>query len=154
MHLAQALGVSPSRASRLLARRIKSRELARVGDRSGMYIRGPDWGDAPRAVARGAAPGSFWKALIEDCPRLAYVALSGLALTQLRTREQVCTVLRHLSYRRPFLIVDFQGVHSISESACHELFVRVPRSQAILVEPINLDPAIARTISRVLSCDG
>jgi len=109
MHLAQALGVSPSRASRLLARRIKSRELARVGDRSGMYIRGPDWGDVPRAVARGAAPGSFWKALIEDCPRLAYVALSGLALTQLRTREQVCTVLRH---RRPFLIVDFRGVHS------------------------------------------
>ncbi len=153
-HLAQALGVSPSRASQLLAPRIVSRELARAGEGRGLYIRGPDWGKASGAVARGAVPGSFWKALVKDCPRLAYVALSGLALTQLRTRGQVCTVLRHLSCDRPFLIVDFQGVHSISEAASHELFVRVPRSEAILVEPINLDPAIAKTIFHVLRRDG
>ncbi len=61
-HLAQALGVSPSRASQLLAPRIVSRELARAGEGRGLYIRGPDWGKASGAVARGAARGSFWKA--------------------------------------------------------------------------------------------
>jgi hypothetical protein len=153
-HLAQALRVSPGRASQLLAPRIVSRELARVGEARGLYIRGPDWGKASGAVARGAVPGSFWKALAKDCPRLAYVSLSGLALTKLRTRGQVRTALRNLCRDRPFLIVDFEGVHSISESASHELFVRVPRSEAILVEPINLNPAIAKTISHVLRCDG
>jgi hypothetical protein len=152
--LAGALGVSSGRASQLLAPRIMSRELARAGERRGLYIRGPDWGKEFGAVARGADPASFWKALVKDCPRLAYVALSGLGFSQLRTRGQVRMALRHLSYGRPFLIVDFQGVHSISESASDELFVKVPRTEAILVEPINLDPAIARTISHVLRCGG
>jgi hypothetical protein len=153
-HLAQALGVSPGRASKLLAPRIVSRELARAGEGRGLYIRGPDWGKASGGVARGAVPGSFWKALVEDCPHVAYVALSGPALAQLRTRGQVCTALRNLSRDRLFLIVDFEGVQSISPAASHELFVRVPRSEAILVEPINLDPAIAQTISHVLRCSG
>jgi hypothetical protein len=154
MHLAQALGVSEGRASQLLARRILSGELARAGDRRGLYIRGPDWDKAPGAVARGTAPGSFWKALVENCPRLAYVALSGIGLTQLRTRSQVRTALRHLSWGQAFLIVDFQDVHSISESACHELFVRLPRTEATFVQPINPGPAIASIISHVIRCNG
>lgn len=149
-HLAEALGVSRGRISQLLAPRVLLGELKRTGDGPIRYIRGPACGNAPGGVARGVLPRGFWSALVQDCPNLAYVALAGLALTDLRTRQQVQTVLRGLTSHRYFLVVDFGGVRSISESASHELFIRVPRRDCMMVEPINLEPAVARTISHVL----
>jgi|GEM_PF-1900220 len=152
-HLAEALGVSRARASQLLATRVLSGELKRVGEGPRKYIRGPDCGDRPGGVARAASLSGFWRALVEDCPNLAYVSVGGLALTDLRTQQQVRTLLRGLVSHRLFLVVDFAGVRSISEAASRELFLNVPRRDTIWVEPINLEPAVGRTIVRVVRLD-
>ncbi len=79
---------------------------------------------------------------------LAYVALSLLGLSEVRTRQQVRAALRGLADRHRFLVVDFEGVHSISEAASRELFLKVPQNSGMFVQPINLEPMVAR---RVLS---
>jgi hypothetical protein len=149
-HFAEALGVSQSRACRLLAPRVLSGELARTGEGRGKYVRGTDAGTAAGGVARGGAPGGLWSELAKDCPRLAYVALSRLALTDLRTRQQVRAALRGLDYDRHYLVVDFEGVHSISQAAAQELFLKVPRYMLMLVEPINMEPVVARIVWHVI----
>ena len=149
-HFAEAFGVSQSRACRLLAPRVLSGELARTGEGRGKYVRGTDAGIAAGGVARGALAGGLWRGLAEECPRLAYVALSRLALTDLRTRQQVRAALRGLDYHRQFLVVDFEGVHSISPAAAQELFLKVPREMFLFVEPINMDPVIARIVWHVI----
>jgi hypothetical protein len=44
--------------------------------------------------------------------------------------------VRGLSYEKHFLLVDFEGVQSISPAA----------AKLISIEPINLEPAVARTL--------
>jgi hypothetical protein len=150
-HLAEALGVSRARACQLLAPRVRSGELARKGEGRGKYIRGPDCGIAPSiGAAREAFAGGFWSALMQNCPHLAYVAFSRLALTELRTRQQLRAALRGVVYRAGFLVLDFEGVNSISRAAAHELLFRVPQVVGTFVAPINLEPAVARTVQQVL----
>ncbi len=150
-HLAEALGVSRARACQLLAPRVRSGELARRGDGRGKYIRGPDRGTAPSvSTARETFAGWFWSALMRDCPNIAYVALSRLPLTGLRTRQQLRAALRGVVHRQDFLIVDFEGMSSISRAAAHELLFRLPQDGAIFVEPINLEPAVARIVWQVV----
>jgi hypothetical protein len=150
-HLAAALGVSRPRACQLLAPRVLAGELERTGEGRGRYIRGRDTGKSRNCFARGALPGGFWRALVESYPKFAYVALGGLALTDLRTRQQVRTALRGLPGRpRLFLVVDFEGVQSISQSAAKELFVEVPPDGIMYVEAINMEASVARTVSRVV----
>jgi hypothetical protein len=88
--------------------------------------------------------------LAEACPSFVYVALSRLGFNELRTRQQVRAALRGVHYCRRFLVVDFEGVHAISEAASHELFHKVPRYTGLLVEPINLEPPVARTVWHVI----
>src|SRR6266849_5221148 len=65
-HFAEALGVSQSRACRILAPRVLSGELARTGEGRGKYVRGTDAGIAAGGVARGGAPGGLWSELAKD----------------------------------------------------------------------------------------
>jgi hypothetical protein len=123
-HFAEALGVSQSRACRILAPRVLSGELARTGEGRGKYVRGTDAGIAVGGVARGAIRGGLWSELAKDCPRLAYVAFSRLALTDLRTRQQV--------------------------RAAQELLLKVPRYMLMLVEPINMEHVVARIVWHVI----
>src|ERR1700716_3258193 len=122
-HLAEALGVSRARASQLLGPRVLSGELARTDGPRSRYIRGPARGRADGSFARGARAGGFWKVLVDAYPQLVYVALRGLGLTELRTRQQIQAALRGVMDHQLFLVVDFEGVHSISEAAARELFL-------------------------------
>lgn len=148
-HMAQALGVSRSRISQLLAPRVLSGELARKRSGRRGYIRGPNHRDTPGAGARGALPNSFWNQLVEANPKVAYVALSRLGLLDLRTRRQIRDAVGGLSYEKYFLLVDFEGVQSISSAAANELLFRVSNYKLIWVQPINLEPAVARTLWHV-----
>jgi hypothetical protein len=150
-HLAAALGVSRPRACQLLAPRVLSGELERTGEGRGRYIRGQDTGESRTGFARGALPAGFWRALVESYPKLAYVALGSLALTDLRTRQQVRAALRGLpKHSHDFLVVDFEGVRSISHSAATALFVEVPQRRIVYIEAINMEASVARTVSRVI----
>ncbi len=150
-HLAAALGVSRPRACQLLAPRVLLGELERTGEGRGRYIRGIDTGKSRTGFARGALPAGFWRALVKSYPKLAYVAFASLALTDLRTRQQVRSALRGLyNYSHDFLVVDFEGVRSISHSAATELFVEAPQHGILYIEAINMEPSIARTVSRVI----
>ena len=55
---------------------------------------------------------------------------------------------------RAYLIADFDGVHALSGAAAKELFVQMPPLFFRRVEPINMDPIVARTVSRVLRYAG
>ncbi len=150
-HLAAALGVSRPRACQLLAPRVLAGELERTGEGRGRYIRGPDNAKSRTGFARGALPAGFWRALAESYPKLAYLALGSLALADLRTRQQVRAALRGLPKRSyEFLVVDFEGVRSISHSAATELFVEVPPHGIMYVEAINMEASLARTVARVI----
>src|SRR5262245_22199310 len=116
-HLATALGVSRARASQLLADRVVSGELEKTKEGRARYIRGPNWGNDPEGVARGAWELGFWRRLVEKCPGLAYLALEKLAPSGLRTRRQVRAVVRGLVDHHELLIVDFEGVLSIAPAA-------------------------------------
>jgi hypothetical protein len=71
-------------------------------------------------------------------------------LTDLRSRQQVATALRGLAdHPHDFLIVDFEGVRSISQSAIKELFFEVPLRGILYVEAINMEASVARTVWRV-----
>jgi hypothetical protein len=148
-HLAQALGVSRARASQLLASRVLSGELATVDEGRRKYVRGRDSG-ASGGVARGALAYSLWKSIARDCACLAYVAFSSLGLSELRTRQQVRAALRGIEYPRRFLVADFEGVHSISRAACAELFITLSERSGILVQPIHLEPLLARKVLSVV----
>ena len=148
-HLAEALGVSPARACQLLARRVLSGELARTEGPRSKYIRGPDRGEADGSLARGAHFRGFWKVLVDAYPELVYVALRGLGLTEVRTRQQIRGALRGAMDYRRFLIVDFEGVRFISEAASRELFLTAPRRWGLLVEAINLESRVAQAIGHV-----
>ena len=150
-HFAEALGVSRSRASHVLARLVLSGELTRLGEGRGPYVRGPEYSHASGSVARGARRDGFWFALVADCPRIVYVALSRLGLNEVRTRRQIQTALHGLlDDPMRYLVVDFEGVHALSDAAASELLLRVPREFSVRVEPINLEPLVARTVWRVL----
>jgi len=149
-HLAEALGVSRSRACRILASRVLSGELARKGEGPGKYVRGMSTGFTPGGVARGVRPETFWRMLADTCSSLAYVALRGLCLTDLRTRHQVRTLVRGLDFFQRFLVVDFEGVHSISRAAALELFLKTPWRMHISVEPINMELSVARAVWLVI----
>jgi hypothetical protein len=73
------------------------------------------------------------------------VAFSNLDLPHLRTRQQVRTAVLG-TFGKNFLVVDFEGVHSISNAAAHELFLKLPNYAAISVQPINLEPLVAQAI--------
>ena len=148
-HMAQALGVSRSRISQLLAPRVLSGELARKRSGRRGYIRGPNHRDTPGAGARGAPANSFWKQLVEHSPKVAYVALSRLGLIDLRTSRQIRDAVRGLSSAKYFLLVDFEGVQSISPAAANELLFKVSYYNLISAQPINLEPAVARTLWHV-----
>ncbi len=148
-HMAQALGVSRARVSQLLAPRVLSGELARKRSGRRGYVRGPNHRDAPGAGARSAPANSFWKQLVEHSPKVAYVALSRLGLIDLRTRRQIRDAVRGLSSEKYFLLVDFEGVQSISPAAANELLFKVSYYNLISVQPINLEPAVARTLWHV-----
>jgi len=52
---------------------------------------------------------------------------------------------------RPWhLVVDFDGVHSISDAAARELFLSIPGYWGMQVEAINADPRVAQTIQYVV----
>ena len=148
-HLAQALGVSRSRASRVLKALLRSGELARVGEELKRYVRGPDCGRPHGGVARASPPNGFWRRLVQDCPTVAYVALGNLDGPGLRTRQQARALLRGVD-NQSYLVVDFEGLHSVSETACQEFLVKLPRRRGIAVQPINLEPAVAQTAWHVL----
>jgi hypothetical protein len=148
-HMAQALGVSRSRVSQLLAPRVLSGELARKRSGRRGYIRGLNHRDTPGAGARGALANSFWKQLVQESPQVAYVALSRLGLTDLRTRRQIRDAVRGLPYEKHFLLVDFEGVQSISPAAANELLFKVSYYKLIPIQPINVEPAVARTLWHV-----
>jgi len=147
-HLAQALGVSRSRASQLLAARVLSGQLARrIHGRAG-FIRGPDHPDSPDAGAR-ATQSYFWKNLVHRYPRIAYVSMAGLGLTELRTRRQVRQALANLSDGTSHVIIDLDGVDALSPAAAKEIvFGRsiVPLAQ---IEPINPEHAVKRALERI-----
>jgi hypothetical protein len=150
-HLAVALGVSRPRACQLLAPRVLSGELERTGEGRGRYVRGMDSAKGRTGFARGAVHGGFWRALVASYPKLAYLALISLGLTDLRTRQQIRTALRGLPEDpHHFLIVDFEGVRSISQSAIKQLFFELPLKGVLYVEAINMEASVARTVSRVI----
>jgi anti-anti-sigma regulatory factor len=90
--------------------------------------------------------------LVDAYPQLVYVALRGLGLTELRTRQQIQAALRGVMDHQWFLVVDFEGVHSISEAAARELFLGVPQNwgMGMLIEAINMEPRVARAIGHVV----
>ncbi len=149
-HVAEALGISPARACQLLARRIRSGELSRIDGPRTRYIRGYDPRVAKEGFARGAPFTSFWRTLTTDYPKLAYVSLRGLGLTELRTRQQIRTALRGMIDRPWHLVVDFDGVHSVSDAAAHELFLSIPGYWGMQVEAINADPRVGQAIQYVV----
>jgi hypothetical protein len=148
-HLAEALGVSQTRACQLLASRVLSGELARTEGPRSQYIRGPDRGEADEGLARGAGSGGFWRELVHAYPEVVYVALRALGLIELRTRQQIRGALRGAMDYRRFLIVDFEGVQFISAAASRELFVTLPRRWGMLVEAINVESRVVQTIGHV-----
>jgi hypothetical protein len=149
--LAEALGVSRARASQLISNRVRWGELAKARkSRRSRYVRGDNYNRWDVGLAFGTVRNGFWQNLVQDYRRLAYLSLSGLGLTNLRTRQQVRMALRGLSYPQRFLIIDLAGVRSISFAATHELFVEVPNRDLLAVEAINADPAAAQTIRRVM----
>jgi hypothetical protein len=101
-------------------------------------------------VSRGASRESFWEDLVKHLPVVAYVGLRLLELTEIRTRQQIRFALQGLAEHRWFLIVDFEDVRFISEAASHELCVAVQDFWSIRVQPINMEPDVARTIRNVL----
>jgi hypothetical protein len=146
-HLAQALGVSRSRASQLLSARILSGELARtMGGRAG-FIRGPDHPDSPNAGAR-ATESYFWKEAVRVCPQIAYVSMTGLGLTEVRTRRQVRKAVENLPSRTRVVFLDFDGVHSLSRAAAKEIIFGRPIFMADL-HPINAEPPVKRALERI-----
>ena len=150
-HFAELLGVSRPRASQLLARLVLSGELTRLGEGRGPYVRGPLYSTKSGGIARGALPAGFWSALVEDFPDVVYVALHRLGLTEVRTRQQLRTALHGLlGNPKRYLIVDFEGVRALSDAAACELLFKIRREFYVRVEPINLEPAVARTVWRVL----
>src|SRR5260370_27906561 len=149
-HVAEALGISPARACQLLARRIRSGELSRIDGPRTRYIRGYDPRVAKEGFARGAPFTSFWRTLTTDYPKLAYVSLRGLGLTELRTRQQIRTALRGMIDRPWHLVVDFDAVHSVADAAAHELFLSIPGYWGMQVEAINADPQVGQAIQYVV----
>ena len=149
-HVAEALGVSPSRACQLLARRIRSGELSRIDGPRTRYIRGHNHRAGNEGFARGAPFRSFWRTLANDYPKLAYVSFRGLGLTELRTRRQIRTALRGMIARPWHLVVDFDGVQTFSDAAAQELFRSIPRYWGMQVQAINAAPPVAQTIQYVL----
>ncbi len=80
-----------------------------------------------------------------------YVALNRLGLIEVRTRQQLRTALYSLlDHPKRYLIVDFEGVGALSDAAGSELLLKIPREFSVRVEPINLEPTVARTVWRVL----
>ena len=146
-HLAQALGVSRSRASQLLTSRVLSGQLARrIQGRAG-FVRGPDHPDSPHAGARATESG-FWKTLVQSYPQIAYVSLAGLGVTELRTRQQVRQALANLPNRPSHVIVDLEGLQSLSPAAAKEIvFGRL--NYWSFVEAINPGPAVKRALERI-----
>jgi hypothetical protein len=128
---------------------VLSGELARKRSGRRGYVRGPNHRETPGAGARGALANSFWKQLVEHSPKVAYVALGRLGLIDLRTRQQIRDAVRGLSYEKYFLLVDFEDVQSISPAAANELLFKVSYYNLISVQPINLEPAVARTLWHV-----
>lgn len=149
-HVAEALGISPARACQLLARRIQSGELARIDGPRSRYIRGRDWRTADGRFVRGAGSKGFWRSLIRAYPELGYVALRGLGLMKLRSRQQIRAELRGMIGRPRYLVVDFERVNSISEAVAHELFREIPSYWGMQVEAINAEPRVAQTIQYVI----
>jgi len=149
-HFAAALGVSRSRASRVLARLCISGELRINGDGRGPYIRGRDDREHLAGVARGAPKRCFWRDLLEELPTAAYLGLRLLGLTEIRKRQQIRLALQGLtdSY---YLIVDFEGVRFISKAAAHELCVVLQHFWGTFVQPINMEADVGRTIRDVLA---
>src|SRR5216683_1513447 len=66
-HVAEALGITPTRACQLLARRIRSGELSRIDGPRTRYIRDHDPRAAKAVFVRGALSMSFWRTLTKDC---------------------------------------------------------------------------------------
>jgi hypothetical protein len=151
--LAEALGVSQGRACQLLARRVVSGELGRTEGPWTRYIRGRDRGEANRGLARGARRWGFWRELVDAFPQLVYVGARRLGLTDLRTRQQLRRALEGMIDHGRFLIVDFEGVQSISDAAARELFIRLPLYWGMRVEAINAEPRVAQTIRHVVGTD-
>jgi len=150
-HFAEAVGLSRSRVSRLLARLVLSGELTRLGEGRGPYVRGPHCGITAAGIARGALPNGFWSALVEDYPDVVYIALNRLGLSEVRTRQQLRAALHGLlDYPKRYLIVDFEGVHALSDAAACELLCKIRREFSVRVEAINLEAPVARTVLRVL----
>jgi hypothetical protein len=142
-HLANALGVTPSWASKLIARRLRSGELVRSGSGPGPYVRG-----TPGRV--GGVP-TFWQRLTESVRGFVYVRLSlqvpgegvssrslGLALERLD--EPGCH----------YAVIDFEDVESISEGAARELL----RFPYVELKAINASADIRRTLRRVAGTHG
>jgi|SRR5229473_761648 hypothetical protein len=148
-HLAEALGVSHTRACQLLASRVLSGELQRTEGPRSQYIRGPDRGEADGSLARGARAWGFWKVLVDAYPKLVYVSLRAVGLIEVRTRRQIRGALRGAMDYRRFLIVDFEGVRFISDAASRELFITLARRWGMLVEAINLDSRVAQSVGHV-----
>jgi len=149
-HVAEALGISPARACQLLARLIQLGELARIDGPRSRYVRGRESGTADGRLVRGARREGFWRSLVQAYPGLAYVALRGLGLTELRTRKQIRTELRGVIQGPRYLVVDFEGVNFISEASARELFREIPLYWRVRVEAINAEPRVTQTIQYVL----
>jgi hypothetical protein len=150
-HLAQALGVSRARASQLLSARVRWRELTALGDFRLCYVRGPAFRNGFAERARGAADRSFWEYLVASCRQIAYVRLRTLTSADLRTRSQVRHYVQGVAPRAGFLIVDFDGVSSVSDSALGELFLSIPENDMAQVKGINMAPEVAQRLRRFLS---
>jgi len=60
--------------------------------------------------------------------------------------------LGDLSFVYNYVVIDFEGVRSVSEAAANELFVKLLRSKR--ARAINLEPDVARTIRNVLRLGG
>jgi len=147
-HLAQVLGVSRSRASQLLTARVLSGELARRKSGRAGFVHGPDHPGSPNAGAR-ATESYFWKELVGRCPKVAYVSLAGLGLTEVRTRHQVRKAVGNLPVSTSFVLLDLDGVHVLSPAAAKEILFCRPCFPTAYIEPINPEPAVKRALVRV-----
>jgi hypothetical protein len=146
-HLAQALGISQSRACRLLKQLVLSGELARADEERPRYVRGAHCDEFSRGVVVDSFGNSFWRDLVQRHYEVGYVALGGIQWNRLRTRQQVQSLLS--GFRGRFLIIDFQGVHSISVAACDEMLFKLPHRNGFSVQSINLEPSVAQIVRRV-----
>ena len=147
-HLAYALGVSRSRASQLLAARVLSGELGRRTSGRAGFIRGPNHPESPDAGAR-ATDWYFWQYLVLSCPKIAYVSLAGLGMTELRTRQQMRKALRNLPGIASFVLLDLEGIHALSPAAAKEILFGRPCFPRVYIEPINAEPAVKRALERI-----